>query len=390
LASNGDLPEYNPDGPAISPLNQRTLTRGGFLKGAGALTAAALPFGLSASRAAAGWLRDADAIKLAKGGTLNYYAWSVYTAPPSIKPFEAATGTKVNISTFISTDAFYAKLSLGNGGGFDLATAPHLLVPELVSHNLLEKLDHSKIDWSQFDPRLLNTKYDPHNVYTVPKAYGTTGVLYDPKKVGAQVETWNDFLTLGAKPHISGKVIMTNSAYFVIGIGLMASGHDLNTTNTAAIEAAGARIKAFAPHVQAFNGYNLDPFINGSAIIGVTDNGDARLAIEQNSALKFVVPKPQSEIWFDTYAIPAGAKNIAQAYSFANFTLEPAQQVVTTKQSGIAGPLPNLVKHLPKNTKYTDLIFIPSNVLSRLTPYIQTPKTQGLLTQLFTEIQAAT
>jgi spermidine/putrescine transport system substrate-binding protein len=169
----------------------------------------------------------------------------------------------------------------------------------------------------------------------------------------------------------------------------MASGHDLNTTNTKAIEAAGARIKAFAPHVQAFNGYNLDPFINGSAIIGVTDNGDARLAIEQNPKLTFVVPKPQSEIWFDTYAIPTGAKNIAQAYSFANFTLEPAQQVVTTNQSGIAGPLPDLVKHLPKNTKYTDLIFIPSSVLSRLTPYIQTPKTQGLLTQLFTEIQAA-
>jgi spermidine/putrescine transport system substrate-binding protein len=366
------------------------LTRGRFLKGsAAALAAAALPFSLEVSPAFARQVRASAGMPLAKGGTLNYYAWSVYTAPPSINPFEKATGTKVNVSTFDSTDAFYTKLSLSHGGGFDLATAPHLLVPELAQHNLLEKLDHSRIDWSNIDPRLRNMKYDPHNTYTVPKAYGTTGVLYDPTKVGATVQTWNDFLTLGAKPNISGKVILTDSAYFVIGIGLMAMGYDLNTTNTAHIQAAAAKMKAFAPNVQAFNGYNLDPFINGSAILGVTDNGDARLAIEQNAALTFVVPKPQSEIWFDTYAIPVGAKNIAQAYSFMNYTLEPAQQVITTQQSGIAGPLANLASQLPKSTKDPDLVFIASTVLPRLTPYIQTTATQGLLTQLFTEIQAA-
>lgn len=328
-------------------------------------------------------------ITLAKGGTLNYYAWTVYTTPEILRPFTEETGTKVNPTTFDSNESMFAKLITGGSSGFDVVTAAQLLVPQLIDREALEQLDHDRVDWTNIDPSFLKQNYDPNDEYTVPKAYGTTGVLYDPEVIGGEVETWEDFLSYGSKDGIKGKVIFPPSAYHVVGIGLFVNGVDLNTQDEDEIKAAGDLVKRFAPNIGSFGGYDLDPWLNGSCPIGTTNNGNARLAITQRPNLRFVIPRPQSEIWFDTFAMPKGAPNPDQAYSFINFSLRPEQQIAETVASGIPGPLPGLKDKLPEDTENKDLIFIPPEVLEYLTPYIATPETQGLFTQLLTEIKAA-
>jgi spermidine/putrescine transport system substrate-binding protein len=329
------------------------------------------------------------ASELATGGTLNYYAWTVYTTPEILDPFTDATGTHVNPTSFDSNDSMFAKLILGGNSGFDLVTAAQLLVPQLIERDALEELDPDRVDWNNIDPAFLAHNYDPSNDYTVPKSYGTTGVLYDPVAIDGEIETWQDFLTYGAKPEVAGKVIFPPSAYHVVGIGLFANGADLNTQDEAEIQAAGDVVKAFAPNIGSFGGYDLTPWLTGATPLGTTNNGNARLAITQRPDLKFVIPKPQSEIWFDTFAMPKGAPNPDQAYSFINFSLRPEQQIAETVASGIPGPLPGLQDLLPPDTENKDLIFIPPDVLEYLTPFIATPKTQPLFAQLLTEIQAA-
>jgi spermidine/putrescine transport system substrate-binding protein len=358
----------------------RKVTRARFLQmGAGAL-AASLLSGVRVARAAD---------DLAEGGTLNYYAWTVYTTPEILDPFIAATGTTVNPTTFDSNDAMFAKLILGGDSGFDLVTAAQLLVPQLIELDALERLDRDRVDWSNIDPAFLKQNFDPQDEFTVPKSYGTTGVLYDPVAIDGDIETWEDFLTFGAKPEVAGKVIFPPSAYHVVGIGLFVNGADLNTQDEAEIQAAGDVVKAFAPNIGSFGGYDLDPWLSGATPLGTTNNGNARLAITQRPDLRFVIPKPQSEIWFDTFAMPRGAPNPDQAYSFINFSLRPEQQIAETVASGIPGPLPGLQDMLPADTENKDLIFIPPDVLEYLTPFIATAKTQPLLAQLLTEIKAA-
>lgn len=377
----------------ISELTDRCMTRSSFLKlSVGALAATVIAGCGGGDNTSEGQAPATGATTgaAAEGeGELNLYAWTVYTTPEILDPFTAATGIKVNSTTFDSNDVMFTKLNTPGGSGFDIVTAAQLLVPQLIELNLLEKLAHDRISWEYVDESLRGQIYDPEDAFTVPKAYGATGVLYDPSAVGGTVESWNDFLELGAQPHVSGKVIMPSSAYYIVGIGLFANGVDLNTQDPAAIEEAGALIKDFAPHVLEFGGYDLDPFLNGAAILGVVNNGNARLAIQQKPELEYVYPKPQCEIWFDTFAIPEGASNVDEAYSFINFSLSPEQQVRETSASGIPGPLPGLKEQLPADTPLKDLIFIPPDVMEYLTPFIATPETQQLFTEQLTQIQAA-
>jgi spermidine/putrescine transport system substrate-binding protein len=364
-----------------------TSTRAQFLRSAAGAGAGAAIFGsLGAARA----LASGGGARAAAGGTLNVYSWPNYFSAQNLKRFKAQTGISLNISTYESSDALFAKLNTAAGAGFDLTVPTGGWIPEMAQKGLLAKLDHSRIPFKFIDPALLNKVYDPHNVYSIPKDFGVSGVSYDPVAVGGTIKTWQDFLDAGAKPGVSGKVQLSTSAYDVLGPAIWAHGGDWNTLDKSVIEKAGAVMKGFAKHVKEFNGFDSTGLVQGTVVLSYNDQSLARVAMLQNPKLRFVVPGPISELWVDSYAITAHAPDLDNVYKFLNFQLQPENQVTDAQFISYPTALPHLESKLPKNLKLKDLIFGGKGLdLDKLTSFVLRPSTVSLYQSLVTEVMAA-
>jgi spermidine/putrescine transport system substrate-binding protein len=359
------------------------LTRAAFLKSA-ALGAAGLAFGSQAERALA-----APRARAAAGGTLNLYTWEEYFAPSNLSGFKKSTGVHVNIATYDSNDQEYATLLTAAGDKYDITIPSASFIPLMVQHGLLLKLDKSRIPFKYIQKRFLGDESDPHNDYSIPKDYGVIGVLYDPRVVKSPIVTWQDFLDAGAQPGVSGKVQMASVPDDVLGPALWAKNISTNTDDPNQLKAAGKTMTAFNKHVKTYNGFDTDGAVNGTYAMSEMTNGTARLAILQNSHLKFVVPTPQSEIFVDYYTILKHGPNNDAAYEFINYMLQPAQQVAEAAYIGYATVLPDLASRLPKKVPDVQDLIISTPVINRCKQHRVHTNVQQLIETLYTEITSS-
>ncbi len=359
-----------------SRLSRRTML--GLLGGVS--TAAAL------SGAIPGFLRSSAAA----GGTLNIFSWPDYFSTDDLAAYTAKSGVTPNISSYNSNEDLFAKLSSPAGTGFDIVIPSSGWIKQLADKNLLQPLDHSKIDFSALDPSLLNRNDDPGNKYSIPKDWGVLGVVYDPDAVGGEIKTWQDFFDAGAKPNVSGKIRLTKSASETVGPALWLAGKDWNTATVDDIKATADFLKGFAKHVKTFSSFDPAALASGAIVLAQANQSAARGAIAQNPKLKWVVPGPWSEIWVDSYTIATGAPDLDNAYDFLNFFLSPDVQVKETQYLGYPHAVAGLQAKLPADVKNADLIFGGAGLdFSKLTTFIVNPDTIAAYQDVQNQVQAA-
>ena len=322
-------------------------------------------------------------------GTLNLYTWPNYFAAKNLADFRKATGTKVNLTFLESNNTLFAKLNSPAGANYDIVIPSQYWVGLEAERKLLQKLDKKRIPYKYIDKKLLAKMPKPVNDYAIPKDYGTIGVIWDPTVVGGQIRSWQDYLDAGAKPGVSGKVDLTDVPDETLGIALWASGKSFNTDSKAALRKAADTMKAFVKHIKAFSEFDVDGLADGSVVMAVVSQGTARLAMQRNKKLKYVIPQPASKLWVDMYAIPTKARNVDQAYSFMNFILQPARQVRDVSYIGYPTSLPGIASKIPANVPLKNLIFIPPKDFARLQAYKVRPELQQYVSGLYNEIKAA-
>ena len=122
---------------------------------------------------------------------LNFYNWTDYVAEDTIPNFKKQTGIKVTYDNYSSNDELFAKLRQGSTG-YDLIVPTDNFVVKMNEGDLLEPLDLGLIpNLKNLDERFRNADYDPGNKYSIPWQWGTTGIGYDPTKVGEEVNDWD-------------------------------------------------------------------------------------------------------------------------------------------------------------------------------------------------------
>ena len=322
-------------------------------------------------------------------GALNIYTWPDYFSQEDLDAWTKKSGVTPNIATYNANEVMFAKLNSPAGSGYDIVVPSSGWIQQLAGKNLLQPLDHSKIDLSKLDQSLLNRDYDPGNKYSIPKDWGLLGVVYDPAVVG-EIKTWQDFFDAGKKPGVSGHIRMTKSASETVGPALWIAGKDWNKATVDDIKATGDFLKDFAKNVKTFSGFDPAAMASGEIVLAQANQSAARGAILQNPKLKWVVPGPKSEIWVDSYAIAAKAPNLDEAYDFLNFFLSPDVQVKETEYLGYPHAIAGLQGKLSSDTKEADLIFGGSGVnFDNLTSYIVNPDTVDAYQDIQNQVQAA-
>ena len=216
---------------------------------------------------------------------------------------------------------------------------PYFLQRQIAAH-VFQKLDPSKLPnlknaWDFVTGKL--AMYDPGNQFAANYMWGTTGIGYNVaavKKIlgdGAAIDSWGIVFTPDtlAKFKDCG-VHMLDSADDILPAALNYLGLDPNSTKKDDLEKAAELVGAVRPYVRKFHSSEyLNALATGEICLVVGWSGDikqaqARAAEANNGVdIGYAIPKEGAQMFFDNLAIPADARNVAEAHELINFLYRP-------------------------------------------------------------------
>ncbi len=261
--------------------------------------------------------------------TLNVYNWGQNMADGSddtldiIAAFEDEyPNIDVNLSFYASNEELYSKLSTG-GITVDVIIPSDYMIARMASEGMLEELDfHNIPNYSYVDDSFKNTDYDPENKYSVPYTWGTVGILYNEKYVDeADVTGWE----LLWNEKYKGKILMFDNSRDAFGVAQFLLGYDVNTTDSAQLQACADKLLEQKPLVQQ---YVMDQVYsameNEEAWIAVYYAGDCMAMMDGNENLRFYLPEHQGfNLFIDAMCIPTCCREKEAAETFINFLCRP-------------------------------------------------------------------
>lgn len=287
---------------------------------------------------------------------LNVFNWSEYVPQDVIDQFTKETGIKVVYTTFDSNEAMYAKLKLLRGEGYDVVMPSAYFIELLHKDGLLASIDHTKLgSLDALDPAVMHQAFDPDNARSIPYMWGLTGFLVNKKYVNPdEITSWNDL----KRPEFKGRILLSDDIRDSFGIALMALGYSLNSTNEDEIRAAFEWLKELKPSVRVFDvTATKQAFISEEVIAGLSWNGDAYIAMQENPDLVFIYPKEGVPLWADSLVIPSAAKHPENAHAFIKFLLRPEQAKRCVEEYNYTSPNLGVKSLLPAEMAQSPIIY---------------------------------
>lgn len=333
---------------------------------------------------------------------VNVFNWSDYIEPSILEDFTKETGIKVVYDVFDSNEILETKL-LAGASGYDIVVPTASFLSRQIQAGVFQKLDKSKLTnigntWDMVNERI--ALYDPGNEYALDYMWGTTGIGYNKAKVKERlgtdtIDSWSAIFD----PAISGKladcgIYMLDSATDIMPAALNYLG--LNPDSHAKEDLAKAEelMLSIRPNVKKFHSSEyINGLANGDICVAVGFSGDMFIAADRAVEAKqpfeigYSVPKEGALMWFDVMAIPADAKNVAEAHELINYLLRPE---VIAKASdfisyanGNKASIPLISKEITGNPAiYPDEATLAK--LYTISPWA--PKEQRLLTRAWTKV----
>ncbi len=283
---------------------------------------------------------DGDTAALPATGKLNIFNWSDYVDPDTVAAFEKAEKIRVRYDFYDSNEALEAKLLTGHSG-YDLVAPSISNAGRQIQAGAYQEIDKSLIpNYANIDPALLKQmeQVDPGNKYAVPYFWGINTLAVNTDKVKEALGTdqlpeneWD----LVFNPEYTAKLKHCGISYFdspteQYPLALNYLGKNPNSENPADLEEANRLMQRVRGDIKRFtsSGY-IDDMASGNLCVAVGYGGDLNIAKNRAEEagngikLRVLAPKSGFGLWVDSFMIPMGAPNAANAHKYINHTLNP-------------------------------------------------------------------
>lgn len=276
---------------------------------------------------------------------VNVYNWSDYVDPKALDEFTKTTGIKVVYDTYDNNEIVETKLLAGKSG-YDIVVPSGPFLQRLIGAKVFRKLDKAKIPnlanaWPDIAQRL--SVFDPGNQFAVNYMWGTTGIGINVKKVrdilgDVPLNTWD----LVLKPELASKlkacgIYMLDSPEDLFPGVLSYLGLNPDSKRADDLTKAGDALFRVRGNIQKYHSSEyINALANGDICVAVGYSGDmiqARKRAEEAKngvEIAYIIPREGALMWFDSFAIPADAKNVAEAHEFINFMMRPEIAAMNT------------------------------------------------------------
>ena len=287
-----------------------------------------------------------SAEKAGGAGEVYVYNWGEYIDEDVIAQFKEETGIDVIYDMFETNEEMYPVIEAG-GVKYDAVCPSDYMIQKMIENNMLAEINFDNVpNIKEIDSKYMDMSrsFDPDNKYSVPYCWGTVGILYNTSMVAPEdaPTKWSDLWDEKFKDNI----LMQDSVRDAFMVALKSLGYSMNTTNEAEIAEARDLLIKQKPLVQAYVIDQVrDKMIGGEAAMGVIYSGEM-LYIQQEVAdlgldysLEYVIPEEGTNLWLDSWVIPANAPNKENAEKWINFLNKP--EIAYQNFEYITYPTPN-------------------------------------------------
>ena len=289
------------------------------------------PFRLrSARRAATAGTLCLLAGAAAADGTLVVSNWDGYMPEDLPERFSEATGTDVEVSFHATNEEIMGKVVASRGKGYDVLFVSSPFAEALHELDLLAPIDHAKIpNLANLYPQADELAYDPGNSFSVPYAWGTTGLCYRSDRMAETPTSWNDLLE--PSDELRGKTTMLATDRWLMAAGLLARGYSVNETDPEKIEQVKDDLIETKRTLLAYDDTTFySKLVSGEADLVQAWDGWCNYGIAENPDIRYVVPEEGTDLWVDTMVIMKSSDDVDAAHAFIDYVLgaETGQWVV--------------------------------------------------------------
>ena len=288
-----------------------------------------------------------------KGVTINALVWEGYTDDSFVKPFEDATGAKVN-STFIgSNDELVAKLRGGGAELYDVMTPSCDTDRIVIDAGLAMPLDQAKIpNWATcYDAfKTADAVVKDGKLYGVPMCWGVIPLLVDTEKIPDPADTWGILWD----PKYKGQLSIWNDISTIWSTGMYLGFPDVYNLSDDQLAQIKAKLVEQKPLVRKYwstAGELTNLFANGEVSAANSFGGLTYTQLTgQGKKMKEYVPKEGATAWVDYWLVSAGTKNADAAQVFLNYIQDAKTQSLIYAATGYGPTNQNVVPLLDKDS----------------------------------------
>lgn len=336
-------------------------------------------------------------------GVVNVYNWSDYIDEEILAEFTAETGIDVRYDVFDSNEMLEAKLLAGRTG-YDVVVPTAYFLSRQIEAGLFANLDKAALTnidalWDVIQKRV--EVYDPGAAHAVTYMWGTTGFGYVEDKIlermpDAPVGSWDMIFD----PEVVSKfadcgVHLLDSPTDIIPIALQYLGKDPNSHSADDIRAAADLVAQIRPYVQKFHSSEyINALASGDICLAVGWSGDVLQARDRaeeagnDVAVKYVIPKEGTMMWFDMMAIPVDAPNMENANIFIDYMMRPEVIAKATNYVNYANANKPSQEFIDEGVLSDPAVYPSQEVLDRLfTTTALPPRAQRVQTREWTRVK---
>ena len=247
--------------------------------------------------------------------------WDGYMPADLLENFTKETGIEAELSVHATNEEIMGKVVAGGGQGYDVLFVSSPFAQALEKLGLSDEIDHSKIpNIKNLYSQAMNLPHDDGNRFSIPYAWGTTGLCYRSDLVDTP-SSWNDLLN--PADDLKGKVTMLATDRWLLAAGFLALGHSVNETDETKLEATRDLLIEAKKNLLAYDDATFyTKLVSGEASMTHAWDGWCNYGTGENADIKYVIPEEGSDLWVDTMVIAAASENKDAAHTFINYVLQ--------------------------------------------------------------------
>ena len=302
---------------------------------------------------------------------LNVLVWCDHSDPNLLKPFEDATGAKVNVKEFEGTGAGLAIIEQSQPGDWDVMVIDSIDVRRGVDRGLFAELPEDQLPFGDLFPEVRMdgmTRFDGKR-YGITEKFGYNTIGFNRAKVDpADMQS----LAVLTNDKYKGRVAIYDYYLPVIGLAAMSIGKktpDITEADLPAIKEVLLKMKANAKAVtDVVSSQTALATGEADVLVGGGEWVSAVIARE-NPDLDFSVPAEGAILWSQSLAMFKDSKNPDLALKFIQYVLSPEGQARLATSSCYWGMPANTKAVLTDEQKKTLRFDEQPDFLARAQPY---------------------
>jgi len=247
--------------------------------------------------------------------------WDGYMPADLLESFTKETGIEAELSVHATNEEIMGKVVAGGGQGYDVLFVSSPFAEALQKLGLSSAIDHGKIpNIKNLYPQAMSLPHDEGNSFSIPYAWGTTGLCYRSDLVDTP-SSWNDLLL--PVDDLKGKITMLATDRWLLAAGFLALGHSVNETDEAKLQATKELLIEAKKNLLAYDDATFyTKLVSGEAAMTHAWDGWCNYGTGENADIKYVIPQEGSDLWVDTMVIAQASENKDAAHAFINYVLQ--------------------------------------------------------------------